>query len=214
MKREIMNEQSKLQNIEIRGSENQSKYCPSGELNGNSYFNNNTEYYINGVKEKKNIEGIYIDEKKSKEGIYTDEKKSNGDIKLIENGLTEICSIPKVIKKSFDINHDGELISYVYTLVSFKNYNIFFVTHNGKFASWVYTYNITMPFSLEHESEIILGERNYPYLEIFCTQFIKNNAQQLNYKSIMFAISLYKMAFDNTDILTQIFSNFKDMIKP
>ncbi|CAD2087899.1 conserved Plasmodium protein, unknown function [Plasmodium vinckei brucechwatti] len=202
MKREIMNEQSKLQNIEIHGSENQPKCCPSGELNGNSYFNNNTEYYMNGIKEKKN-----------NEGIYTDEKKNNGDIKRIQNGLTEICSIPKVIKKSYDINHDGELISYVYTLVSFKNYNIFFVTHNGKFASWVYTYNITMPFSLEHESEIILGERNYPYLEIFCTQFMKNNAQQLNYKSIMFAISLYKMAFDNTDILTQIFSNFKDMIK-
>ncbi|CXI17163.1 conserved Plasmodium protein, unknown function [Plasmodium berghei] len=196
MKREIMNEQSKLQNIEINGSGNQPKCYPSGELNGNSYFNNNTEYYINDIKEKKIIE-----------------KKNNGDIKRIQNGLTEACSIPKVIKKSFDINHDGELISYVYTLVFFKNYNIFFVTHNGKFASWIYTYNITMPFSLEHESEIILGERNYPYLEIFCTQFMKNNAQLLNYKSIMFAISLYKMAFDNTDILTQIFSNFKDMIK-
>ncbi|CDU16966.1 conserved Plasmodium protein, unknown function [Plasmodium yoelii] len=202
MKREIMNEQSKLQNIEINGSENLLKCSPSGELNGNSYFNNNTEYYINDIKEKKN-----------NQGIYTDEKKNNGDIKQIQNGLTETCLIPKVIKKSFDINHDGELISYVYTLVSFKNYNIFFVTHNGKFASWIYTYNITMPFSLEHESEIILGERNYPYLEIFCTQFMKNNAQLLNYKSIMFAISIYKMAFDNTDILTQIFSNFKDMIK-
>ncbi|EUD66532.1 hypothetical protein C922_03166 [Plasmodium inui San Antonio 1] len=141
-------------------------------------------------------------------GMLSDKK--NGQ--LSERKDPPSKAIPEVIKKTVNINHKDETVTYVYTLVCYKNYNIFFISPNGKFAVWIHSHNIIMPFSVEQETEIIFGERNYPYLEMFCTQFMKDHAALRKYKSIMFAICLHNMCFDDTKALTEIFVALSTMV--
>ncbi|GAB68315.1 hypothetical protein PCYB_131900, partial [Plasmodium cynomolgi strain B] len=140
-------------------------------------------------------------------GMLNDKKNGH----LSERKDPPSMAIPEVIKKTVNINHKDETVTYVYTLVFYKNYNIFFISPNGKFAVWVHSHNIIMPFSVEQETEIIFGERNYPYLEMFCTQFMKDHAALMKYKSIMFAICLHNMCFDDTKALTEIFAALRAM---
>ncbi|KJP86633.1 hypothetical protein AK88_03737 [Plasmodium fragile] len=142
-------------------------------------------------------------------GMLSDKKK-NGQ--LSERKDPPSKAIPEVIKKTVNIHHKDEIVTYVYTLVCYKNYNIFFISPNGKFAVWVHSHNIIMPFSVEQETEIIFGERNHPYLEMFCTQFMKDHAARMKYKSIMFAMSLHNMCFDDTKALKEIFAALGDMV--
>ncbi|SBT44470.1 conserved Plasmodium protein, unknown function [Plasmodium ovale wallikeri] len=153
------------------------------------------------------------DTKKTSEGLCGDVRERQVGTSCPLHVSNDDKGIPTIVKKNIYINHKEEEVKYVYTLVSFKNYNIFFITHNGKFASWVHTYNVMLPFSVEQEAEIIFGERNYPFLEMFCLNFMKDHASLLKYKPVMFAISLYKMCFDDTDILTQIFAHVSDIVK-
>ncbi|SOV16240.1 conserved Plasmodium protein, unknown function [Plasmodium gaboni] len=140
-----------------------------------------------------------------------DENNEKDKLKILNNKENNIN--PTTITKLLNINHEDNVISYNYTLVSYKNYNIFFISHNGKFASWVYSHNVMLPMSVDQETEIIFGERNYPYLEIFCSKFMKDHATLLKYKPIIFAISIYNMSFNDTKILTQIFDHLSNIIK-
>ncbi|SBS89270.1 conserved Plasmodium protein, unknown function [Plasmodium malariae] len=205
-------------------SENSNKYDTLKNMEVDSEtINSSKHYHQNGIEEQKTLysgECILINnltrdinENKISESLNEVKNEELIDKKNFHCISSNISSIPTVIKKNVNISHmEGEM-SYIYTLVSFNNYNIFFITHNGKFASWVYSYNVTLPFSVEQETEIIFGERNYPYLEMFCSKFMKDHAPLLKYKPIMFAISLYKMCFHDTKILTQIFASLSNMIK-
>ncbi|GAW82836.1 hypothetical protein, conserved [Plasmodium gonderi] len=142
-------------------------------------------------------------------GILNDKKNEQfSKIKKSPNN-----AMPMIRKKNVNINHNEEIVPYVCTLVSYKNYTIFFITPNGKFAVWVHSHNVIFPFSVEQETEIIFGERNYPFLEMFCAKFMKDHAPLLKYKPIIFAISLHKMCFDDTKVLTDIFSTLSSMVK-
>lgn len=121
-------------------------------------------------------------------------------------------SNPSVITRKFEITHKEEIIRYTYTLVFYKNYNIFFITPNGKFASWVYSCTHSFVDSYEQETEIIFGERDQPYLEMFCSKFMNEFATILNHVSVLFAISLYNRCYDNKEVLKQIFDNLGDII--
>ncbi|CRG95904.1 conserved Plasmodium protein, unknown function [Plasmodium gallinaceum] len=180
------------------------------EIKEKSEFSNEN-YLKNYAIEESNI-NLTNNNKDKNESLNEEEKDKQNDIINSQNISNNIL-IPKVIKKYVNITHKEEVVSYIYTLVSYKNYNIFFITHNGKFASWIYTYNVILPFSVDQETEIIFGERNYPLLEIFCSKFMKDHASLLKYKPIIFALSIYKMSFDDKDILNQIFVNLSNIIK-
>lgn len=119
---------------------------------------------------------------------------------------------PSVIKRKFEITHKEGIIRYTYTLVFYKNYNIFFITPNGKFASWVYSCTHSFVDSYEQETEIIFGERDHPYLEMFCSKFMNEFGTILNHASVLFAVSVYDQCYDNKDVLKQIFDNLSDVI--
>ncbi|CRH00681.1 conserved Plasmodium protein, unknown function [Plasmodium relictum] len=181
------------------------------------------EYFLkNGIEEKKknndennlkNCDINVINSKKYKNISLNEQEKDEQNDKINSQSISNINFIPKVVKKHINITHKEEIVSYIYTLVFYKNYNIFFITHDGKFASWIYSYNVILPFSVEQETEIIFGERNYPFLEILCSKFMKDHAHLLKYKPIIFALSIYKMCFYDKEILTQIFNNLSNMIK-
>ncbi|ANQ06448.1 Uncharacterized protein PCOAH_00007330 [Plasmodium coatneyi] len=159
-----------------------------------------TCHLVNNPKEKLNTH--------ENNGILSDKKNGH----LSERKDAPSKAIPEVIRKTVNINHKDETVTYVYTLVCYKNYNIFFISPNGKFAVWVHSHNVIMPFSVEQETEIIFGERNYPYLEMFCAQFMKDHAARMKYKSIMFAIYLHNMCFDDTKALKEIFAALSTMV--
>ncbi|VWU48765.1 conserved protein, unknown function, partial [Hepatocystis sp. ex Piliocolobus tephrosceles] len=198
---------NKMQNTGVHEEpENISNKSIEKMLEGNndlSNINNHLQnYQIKNVNTNKNNEIL----------------KTNETGKEVENKNTPNISnnnmiIPRVIKKMYNVKHKNEIIPYFYTLVLYNNYNIFFISHNGKFASWVYTYNDTLPYDVKQESQIVLGERDYPFLEIFCSKFMKDHALLLNNKPIMFAISIYKMCFDDIQILKNIYTNLSNMIR-
>lgn len=119
---------------------------------------------------------------------------------------------PSVITRKFEVTHKEGIIRYTYTLVFYKNYNIFFITPNGKFASWVYSCTHSFVDSYEQETEIIFGERDHPYLEMFCSKFMNEFATILNHASVLFAISVYNRCYDSKEVLKQIFDNLGDII--
>ncbi|ETW17712.1 hypothetical protein PFFVO_03361 [Plasmodium falciparum Vietnam Oak-Knoll (FVO)] len=180
----------------IKESVNHNIECmESSDNNNNNNNNNNTTYNVNNVKIINKAD---------------DENNEKDKMKILNNNENNMN--PTIITKLKNINHEDNVISYNYTLVSYKNYNIFFISHNGKFASWVYSYNVILPMSVDQETEIIFGERNYPYLEIFCSKFMKDHAAFLKYKPIIFAISIYNMSFNDTKILTQMFDHLSNIV--
>lgn len=185
------------------------------DVGNNNMYNLKENTLYNDINTKIVSGGMLMENRME---MKKDEKKNLSNIvdpmaNIFSDQTLEKNSNPSVIIRQFDITQKEQIIRYNYALVFYKNFNIFFITHNGKFASWVCSCNSPFADTYEQETEIIFGERDHLYLEMFCSKFMNDCAAIFGETSVLFAISIYKMCFDDVEVLKQIFDNLMKVIK-